>query len=131
MHTVDQQALCYSSRAEAAECAGGVFQPMHLYLSTVADAKRRSSPIVLLHSTAMFSEISPLVTTGDNLVEYLTACGFDVYMPELGMSTAVAEVVSTQNGTVDLDTIATHDLPSAVADVCVRFAERHQLNVDD
>lgn len=113
-----RQTLSYSSRTENALREHDVFQPMQFCPSTDASASTRPTPIVLLHGMGVSSEIFSLATIDVSLVELLTSHGFDVYVPELRMSTAVPEVVSTQNGTFDVDTIATQDVPGAVAAVC-------------
>lgn len=78
------------------------------------------------------SEMFSLVTVHGNLVdEHLNARGFDAYAPELPISIAVPEIVSTQNVTSDMRTIATENVPGEVADACAPFAVHHQLNVDD
>jgi len=123
---VGQESLSYSSREEGQPMNRGLFQPMTYYPSTAADFK--PNPIILLHGMAVSSSIFSTVTINTNLVEHLTARGFDVYVPELRMSIAVPEVVIS--GRYDLDTIALRDIPGVIADVCADFAQRRGVPLD-
>lgn len=127
---VGQQVLGYRSRQDGAPLGeGGLFQPMTYYPCISGEFRR--SPVVLLHGMAVSSAIFSTVTIDTNLVEHLTSLGFDVYVPELRMSIAVPEVSAREmrgHETFGLDTIATHDIPGAIAAACDDFAERHTFD---
>lgn len=84
----------------------------------------KKGPVILSHGVGVSSLIFRIDTIQTNLVEYLTACGFDVWALDYRASTEVpaSRFPSTA------DDVARYDYPAAVAKVCkVTGAESVQV----
>ena len=70
-------------------------------------------PVILSHGLGVSSRIFSLDTIGTNLVEFLVARGFDVWLLDLRVSIELEASKAQSNG----DDVATQDYPAAVARV--------------
>jgi len=73
-------------------------------------------PALLIHGLGVSSLIFTIDTVRTNLVEFLVAHGYDVWLLDYRASIALEASHTRSNG----DTVATDDIPTAVADVLAR-----------
>ncbi|WCM22338.1 alpha/beta fold hydrolase [Paraburkholderia bryophila] len=74
-------------------------------------ANKISRPLLLIHGSGVSSRIFSTDLIATNLVEYLCACGYDVWLVDLRVSIELPSVLVPTN----VDKVAREDIPAAVA----------------
>ena len=82
-------------------------------------------PVVLMHGLGVSSGIFLPLTIETNLVEYLYERGYDVWLPEMRVSSALPELSCLP---CNLDTLAKDDWPTHINEIC-RLAQVRTVQV--
>jgi len=86
----------------------------HLRLTRYVDpARKNARPVLLIHGSGVSSRIFSTDLVGTNLVEYLCAAGYDVWLVDLRVSIEMPSVLVPTN----VDKVALEDIPAAVAKI--------------
>ncbi|HZZ12595.1 MAG TPA: alpha/beta fold hydrolase [Paraburkholderia sp.] len=84
----------------------------HLRLTRYVDAANKAArPLLLIHGSGVSSRIFSTDLISTNLVEFLCAAGYDVWLVDLRVSIEMPSVMVPTN----VDKVAREDIPSAVA----------------
>ncbi|CAB3707237.1 alpha/beta fold hydrolase [Paraburkholderia rhynchosiae] len=79
----------------------------------VDPARKNARPVLLIHGSGVSSRIYSTDLIGTNLVEYLCAAGYDVWLVDLRVSIEMPSVLVPTN----VDKVALEDIPAAVAKI--------------
>ncbi|MGF6774370.1 cholesterol oxidase [Paraburkholderia sp. GAS199] len=86
----------------------------HLRLTRYVDAANKAArPLLLIHGSGVSSRIFSTDLIATNLVEYLCAAGYDVWLVDLRVSIEMPSVMVPTN----VDKVAREDIPAAVAKI--------------
>ncbi|HEX7935422.1 MAG TPA: alpha/beta fold hydrolase [Paraburkholderia sp.] len=79
----------------------------------VDPARKHARPVLLIHGSGVSSRIFSTDLIGTNLVEYLCAAAYDVWLVDLRVSIEMPSVMKPTN----VDKVALEDIPAAVAKI--------------